>query len=144
MNRLTPLLLTFKKAFCTCRVREVSLNLRMRYKWSLSFIWAGLNSSLTLVVLNDLFTGDKLQLPNLGPTYLLPHYTFPNTLRLNHKSPQRFLDSHKFPCSSLSMGNPFPSLLSLLKSNIFSINCAGKNNDSVFLFPNLSCRALSG
>ena len=75
----------------------VSLNLRMRYTWCLSFVWAGLNSSVTPAVLNDLFTGDKLQLLSLGPTYLLPHYTFPNTLRLTHKSPRRFLASHALP-----------------------------------------------
>lgn len=144
MGMLTSLFLNSKKPLCKCIVGKVSLILRMSNVWSLSFIWAGLSSSVTPAVLNDLFTGGKLQLLSLGPTYLLPHHTFPNTLRLTHRSPQRFLASHKFPCSSLSLGNPFPSLLSLLTSNIFSINCAGKDNDSASLFPNLSRRALSG
>ena len=52
--------------------REGRLDLEMRNMWSLSFIWAGLSSSLAPAILDYLSTGDKLQLPSLGLIYLLP------------------------------------------------------------------------
>ena len=48
------------------------------------------------------------------------------------RKPSKILGSHNSPCFSLSLGNPFLSLLSLLKSNTISSNCAGRNNDSGF------------
>ena len=65
-----PPFLTSKEPFCICVVGKVFLMWRMMNMWS--FIWAGLNSSLTSAILDYLSTGDKLQLLSLGPICVLP------------------------------------------------------------------------
>ena len=61
-----------KEPLCACLVGNIFLTSRMRNMWSLSFIWAGFNSSLAFTVLQYLSTGDNLQLLRLGPIYYLP------------------------------------------------------------------------
>ena len=62
MGMRTSLFLNSKEPLCKCIVRKVSLILRMSNIWSLSFIWAGLSSSLAPAVLEYLSIGDRLQL----------------------------------------------------------------------------------
>ena len=66
MGMLTSLsFLTSKEPLCKCIVGKVSLIMRMKNIWSLSFIWAGLSSCLALAVLEFLSIGDRLQILSL-------------------------------------------------------------------------------
>ena len=68
---ITPFL-TSKAPHCACIARKISLTLRMRNMWSLSFICAGCSFSLAPAILEYLSTGDKPQQLSLRPNYLLP------------------------------------------------------------------------
>ena len=63
-------LLTSKEPFCACIVKKISLTLKMRNRWSLSFIWARL--SLSFLQLGISIHRGELQLFSLGPIYLRP------------------------------------------------------------------------
>ena len=62
--------LTSKEPFCACIVRKVSLTLKMRNRWSLSFMWARLG--LSYLQLGISIHRGQLQLFGLGPVYLPP------------------------------------------------------------------------
>ena len=87
LGRLTSLLFfTYKEPFCTYVDRKVSLTSRMSSMYSLSFIWARLslwcNPLAIIFILKYLFTGETLQLLNLGPIYLLTQFNFVNNNNL--------------------------------------------------------------
>ena len=97
----TTLFLTSKEPLCKCIVGKVSLILRMRNIWSLSFIWAGLSFSLALAVLEYLSIGDRLQLLSLEFVPWDPSLSC-------IKTAGNLKDKSIFPSLTMSLIKPFP------------------------------------